>query len=304
MAKICPKCGKQNNINAKFCEDCGTSLSGIIGTSKYDQKEDQMTKPAGIVDQMKSWWNARDTKGKAVTGVAACCLGLIILVVIAGALSPDKNLISMELYGATYDSPGEYHVEINNSTTEYVVNGHVEPDTNLTVSSTDLNISPQRVNLTSNNTFQYKVKIPANVSEAKVRFDAVKSNKTYTYVELTIKRPSPQVSAPTATNTTPTTDTSNIASSSTPTASGIQVKVSYSGSWQGSYGDESGQQSVDGSGTKTFDMGSPNIVSAVFQKMNGGHGTLTVEIIEDGTVVESKSTSAAYGVVTVSHSFY
>ena len=104
----------------------------------------------------------------------------------------------------------------------------------------------------------------------------------------------------TTTTTTPTTSSSDSSSS----ASGVQIKVSSSGSWSGSYGDSSGQQSVDGSGTKTYQMDNPDIVSAVFQKENDDSGTLTVEIIEDGNVVESKSTSAAYGVVSTAHSFY
>lgn len=96
-----------------------------------------------------------------------------------------------------------------------------------------------------------------------------------------------------------TSDSSDTSSSSN---SGVQIQVSYSGSWQGSYGDEAGQQSVDGSGTKTYSLDNPTIVSACFQKMDSGHGTLTVKIIKDGSVVQTKSTSAQYGVVSVSAS--
>lgn len=107
------------------------------------------------------------------------------------------------------------------------------------------------------------------------------------------------------TNTATSSSTSDTSSSSSSSASGIQVKVTYSGSWSGNYGDESGSQSVDGSGSKTFQIsGDPSVISAVFQKDDGGSRTLTVEIIEDGTVVESKSTSAAYGVVSAGHSFF
>jgi len=83
----------------------------------------------------------------------------------------------------------------------------------------------------------------------------------------------------------------------------VEVKVSYSGSWSGCYGDAGSSTSVDGYGTRSFYLQSPDIVSAVFQKMDEGHGTLTVEIIKDGTVVERGSTNAQYGVVSVSHSF-
>jgi len=110
--------------------------------------------------------------------------------------------------------------------------------------------------------------------------------------------PAPTTTAPTSTNTTSTS------SSSTASASGTQVRVTYSGSWTGNYGDVSGSQSVEGTGSKTFDIsGSPDIVSAVFQKSGGGSGTLTVDILQNGQVLETKSTSAQYGVVSVSHSF-
>ncbi len=114
---------------------------------------------------------------------------------------------------------------------------------------------------------------------------------------------------PTNTTTTPVTTTTapstNSGSSSTTTSgSGTQVQVIYSGSWTGNYGDSSGGQSVDGTGSKTFTMsGNPDVVSAVFQKSGDNSGTLTVNILQNGQIVETKSTSAAYGVVSVGHSF-
>lgn len=206
MAKICPNCGKQNKITAKFCEDCGTSLNEVPDTLKQNniQKNVQSSKFANIFDQIKNFWKGQNTKGKAVTGVAVCCLGVIIFGVIGGALFPDKS-VSIRFNNATYDSPGVYHVDIDNSTTEYVIYGYTESGSNLTVSSTDLNISTQRVNLTSDNTFTYKVKIPKNVTSAKVRFEAIKSGKENTSSELTIKRVISQVS----TSTPVQTSTSN-----------------------------------------------------------------------------------------------
>ena len=97
--------------------------------------------------------------------------------------------------------------------------------------------------------------------------------------------------------------TSNTSASSSPDTpkAGTQIEVNYSGSWSGSYGDTSGQQSVDGRGTKKFDIPeNPWAVSACFQKKDSGKGTLTVSIIKDGKVVESKSTSTQYGVVSIS----
>lgn len=78
------------------------------------------------------------------------------------------------------------------------------------------------------------------------------------------------------------------------------------GSWSGSYGDESGSQSVDGSGDKSFQItGNPRTVSATFQSKEKSSSLLplTVQIIKDGVVLESRTSSANYGVVSVSHSF-
>ena len=80
----------------------------------------------------------------------------------------------------------------------------------------------------------------------------------------------------------------------------VQVRVSYDGDWSGSYGDVGGQSSIDGSGSRTIEFPAESIVSVAFQKKGGDSKPLTVEIIKDGTVLKSGSTTAAYGVVSVS----
>ncbi len=81
-----------------------------------------------------------------------------------------------------------------------------------------------------------------------------------------------------------------------------QVKVIYSGSWSGCYGDIGSLKSVEGTGTETFTISNPEfIVSASIQKKDDTDRTLTVEILKNGAVVKSESTSAAYGVVLLSY---
>jgi hypothetical protein len=107
-------------------------------------------------------------------------------------------------------------------------------------------------------------------------------------------------------NTPTSSNPTNTSTSSSSSSAGmVQIRVISSGPWSGSYGDVAGSHTVDGSGSNVFTIsGKPDIVSAVFQKQDGVSGTLTVEIVNNGGVVERKSTSAAYGVVSVSHSFY
>jgi hypothetical protein len=95
-----------------------------------------------------------------------------------------------------------------------------------------------------------------------------------------------------------------------------QIKVISSGSWSGAIADNSGTKSVQGSGTKTFALSqNPGAVGVNFQKdnskdtvtngtINPDTSTLTVQIIDaSGNIVETQSTSADAGVVSVSHGF-
>lgn len=85
---------------------------------------------------------------------------------------------------------------------------------------------------------------------------------------------------------------------------GYQVKITTDGSWSGSIGTTDGTNSYDGDGSEVIDVtnDTSSIVSAVIQKSGGGSDSLKVDILKDGQVVNSKSTDAAYGVVTVTSS--
>ncbi len=96
----------------------------------------------------------------------------------------------------------------------------------------------------------------------------------------------------------------------------VSVKVDASGAWSGTIADNTGSKTVSGSGSQSFQLSSkPGIVSVVIQKDNSKdpvvNGTitpdtssLTVQIVDgQGKVVETKTTTADAGVVSVSHSF-
>ena len=72
--------------------------------------------------------------------------------------------------------------------------------------------------------------------------------------------------------------------------------------FQGSYGNIGGQQSVRGVTPTEYPIslqGGFDVVSAAFQKQDASDAVLRVEIVSGGSVVGSRETSAAYGVVTV-----
>ena len=104
-------------------------------------------------------------------------------------------------------------------------------------------------------------------------------------------------------NTSPATDSKNTANTDTNTeqAKGVQIHIIYDGEWQGAAGDLGSTNSISGTGEDTIDMDDDaSIVSANAQKMDGGSGTLTIQILKDGKVVEEANTDAEYGVAQVS----
>ena len=83
--------------------------------------------------------------------------------------------------------------------------------------------------------------------------------------------------------------------------SALQVRVIYSGSWDGAVGTLDSDYSVSGSGTKVLNIDGSrwDTCSAVIQKGDSGNGKLTVQIIKNGKVKKQSSTTASYGVVSV-----
>lgn len=83
---------------------------------------------------------------------------------------------------------------------------------------------------------------------------------------------------------------------------GYSIRINYAGSWQGNYGDASGQQSISGYGDDEYSITSPQgPIVAVIQKFDGRSDTLTVEILKDGKVMKSGHTDSSYGVVSVAY---
>lgn len=79
------------------------------------------------------------------------------------------------------------------------------------------------------------------------------------------------------------------------------IKIEYSGSWSGSIGGDT-SKSVDGSGSMTYEV-EGDIIVATIQKGDDSVDPLTVSIFVNGEKKETETTTAGYGVVTVSYSF-
>jgi len=107
----------------------------------------------------------------------------------------------------------------------------------------------------------------------------------------------------TATPTETKTETPTQTATQEPTEasdSNYQVRISYQGNWSGSIGTGDSTRSVDGSGTRTFDIdGDPFIVSANAQKQDDSTRELIVQILQGGEVIAEESTTSEYGLAQV-----
>lgn len=85
----------------------------------------------------------------------------------------------------------------------------------------------------------------------------------------------------------------------------FSIRVDYDGEWSGAVGGDGSSRSVDGSGTEEIEVdGDPAVISANAQKQDDSSDELTIQILQDGEVVAEQSTTAEYGVASVSESFY
>lgn len=167
----CPNCGKHNKITAKFCENCGTSLDNI--TAKSESNKDVGGPSGGL----RGFWNRQSSGGKAVTGVAACCLGVFLLVVVVGLLSPGITALSVG------------NISIDNVTTNLTINGTSEPNATINITAADLNVNNVTVKAGADGKFKYVLKIPVNVTDTKVTLSAQNKDRYVNSQEITIQRP-------------------------------------------------------------------------------------------------------------------
>jgi hypothetical protein len=92
MTKICPNCGTENQDSSEFCQNCGNKMEGTVKTSQPNKS----TKTGFM-----GWWD-KQTKGiKALSIIGVCCLGLIVIAAIGGALLPDKTTTNVSTPSST-----------------------------------------------------------------------------------------------------------------------------------------------------------------------------------------------------------
>lgn len=79
-------------------------------------------------------------------------------------------------------------------------------------------------------------------------------------------------------------------------------RISGSGCWSGAFGNLGSTRSIDGCGSRDISFSCDGVLSGVAQKDDDGGWTLSLQVLSNGRVIESSSTSAAYGVASAAGS--
>lgn len=206
MSKLCPECGNTNINSAKFCDNCGSDLKDLNVVND--------TKSTNIIESFNNWWNGQSTNGKAITGILAFCIGMFLLIIVVGALAPESTALSVNNSNA----------QIDENTTEFIINGTTEKNAKVYISSSDLNLTNVEIavdNKTGN--FQYKLVMPVDITDINVKVSAKSPDKVEYSKSITIQRPL----TPITINPVPTLKTdANTATIEGKTDPNAEVKIS------------------------------------------------------------------------------
>jgi hypothetical protein len=127
------------------------------------------------------------------------------------------------------------------------------------------------------------------------------ASTTTTTETSTTTDPSESTSEPTTQSTSEDTTTSTTTSEQSP----FIIKIQYSGEWQGSITTVDSSRSIDGTGTTTFEVdGDVSTISANAQKSADNDQELTIQILQDGNVLEESSTTSEFGLAQVTYSSF
>lgn len=244
----------------------------------------------GIIEQ----WNEFSTGLKIISLIMVCCIGLVLVGGIIGALFPDLNTSQQMINNfnndvnsnaGVADSDGDLKVKITcagswsasvsdgTSTDSYEGTG----DEVIKINKSDISALGVAAHKKSSGSDKLKIEI---VKDGKV----VAKNST------------------TTTDVISTSATINSKASANDADDGVKIKITCPVSWSASVGDTDNTVRYEGDTNKviTVDESKYDVIAASVQKKTSGNDKLKVEIIKDGKVLDKESTTKEYGVVTVS----
>ena len=170
MTKVkCLKCDSENESNSRFCLNCGQELDTELSSNEIDKNPKK---------RLTNWWNRQGKSNKVLTSFGSCCFGIFLFL-----------MLMMTLFPVTSLTVEPNQVQIDNQTTEYIIQGKAEPNATVKITSPSLNLNNDRIDVDENGNFSYKVYIPINITETDINISAKSPNKSQMDEKINIQRP-------------------------------------------------------------------------------------------------------------------
>ena len=90
--------------------------------------------------------------------------------------------------------------------------------------------------------------------------------------------------------------------SSMQTDQNVTLKINSDGSWKGTLSYKNGTQTINGTGSATYDLGqNPGNVTVTLEKTGNNSGTITVQLLKGGNVAVYQSTTSNQGTISINY---
>ena len=90
--------------------------------------------------------------------------------------------------------------------------------------------------------------------------------------------------------------------SSNQSNSNVTLQIMSNSSWVGDYAYTNGDMQINGTGNANYNLG-PNPGKVTISIKNNGTGTLTVQLLQGGNILQTQSTSDNQGIVNMNQNF-
>ncbi|MGB9937115.1 MAG: hypothetical protein ACPK7O_05295 [Methanobacterium sp.] len=129
--------------------------------------------------KLREWWAKKSTTDKAVYGLSAFCICIILYIALSALLVPDITSLSLD----------KHNVDIDSNTTQFIVKGHTDKNAAVFISSSALNLNKVSIPVNSDGSFNYNLNIPIDVDDANISVSSKAPKKYEISQDIKIQRP-------------------------------------------------------------------------------------------------------------------
>lgn len=128
---------------------------------------------------IKKWWKNLGDIDRAVFGLSSFSGIALLYLILTGMLVPDITFLSLE----------KDNLHINDKQNELKINGITEPNSKVYIKNDDLNLEKVPVTVDKNGSFDYRFKIPTEITDTNVYVISKSQGKYEVIQNIRIQRP-------------------------------------------------------------------------------------------------------------------